>query len=447
MSRSSLAGPARWLRWARPVAVVLALTLIAAACGGDDTTNSTVEGDTGSTTASGSEGVEILVWFDRDYIPSDEFAQLEADTGMNVSWDVRPSDSTYATLLQMQAAGEKLPDVIEEDTSVIPGYVEAGLLLPLDDLLVTYEEEAPEDFSVVHPSVWEDGTIDGQVYQAAILGNFAVLYFDPEAFEEAGITAPIATWDGVLEAARALKATFPDEYPFPVPANSEDYTNGFLQQMRSIGVPFNGPIPDLESEQGLYIIEWYQTMVAEGLIDPAGTGWTEDDSRGAFLGRRASLLMEGLSTAKDFHEIPDYEYGTGWSAMIMPRFSSEGSEEGTPSIVPRGLSIVASTEHPYEASLALRYLIEEEHAVSRTINGSQPPRLTSPMSGLDDFMPHFTPEIREAFFAARPNPTADNIYDIEAVFTTLLHNLVGGDDRPAAEIAAEYQAQFDALVS
>lgn len=447
MSRSSLRGPLRWLRSARIVSVFLVLTLIAAACGGGDTTDSTVDGGTGSTTASGSEGVEILVWMARDYIPSDEFAQLEEETGIDVTWDVRPSDSTYATLLQMQAAGEKLPDVIEEDTSVLPGYVEAGLLLPLNDLLERYEEEAPDDYANVHPSVWVDGTIDGQIYQSAILGNFEVLYFDPEAFEEAGITAPIETWDGVLEAARALKVAFPDEYPFPVPANSEDYTNGFLQQMRSIGVPFDGPIPDLESEQGLYIIEWYQTMVADGLIDPAATGWTEDDSRGAFLGRRASLLMEGLSTAKDFHEIEDYEYGTGWSAMSMPRYSSEGSEEGIPSIVPRGLSIVSTTEHPYEASLALRYLIEEEHAVSRTINGSQPPRLTSPMSGLDDFMPHFTPEIREAFFDAVPNPTADNIYDIEAVFTALLHDLVGGDDRPSEEIAAEYQAQFDALVS
>jgi ABC-type glycerol-3-phosphate transport system substrate-binding protein len=319
------------------------------------------------------------------------------------------------------------------------------LLLPLDDLIARFEEEDPEGFGIVHPAVWEDGTFDGQIYQAAILGNFEVLYYDVEWFAEAGFEPVLETWDDVLEAARALKAARPDEYPFPVPGLTGEYTNGFLQQMRSTGVPFDGPIPDLTSPQALYLIGWYQTMVAEGLINPESAGWIEDDSRGSFIGRRAGILMEGLSTAKDFLDIPDYAYGEQWGATIMPLKTTADAEPGTPSIIPRGLSIVATTEHPYEASLAIRYMLEEENAVSKALNGSQPPRLTSPMSGLDDFFPHFTPAVREGFYSARANPTADNIYDIEQVFQTLLNALVSGADESPEEIAATYQAQFDAL--
>jgi len=430
------------------LAVAAVVLLIATACGG--TAGDTTSTAPGGTNPAGGDPVEISVWFALDYQPDDLFAELEAEHNIRVVQDVRPLDTIVSTLLQMQDAGEPLPDLIEDVTATMPALVQAGLLLPLNDpdndLFALYQEEAPDDFANVNPLAWEDGTFDGQVYHAALMGNYEVLYYDAEAFDEAGVDAGgLETWDDVLEAARSLKAARPDAYPFSIPASADEFQNGFFQQMVSSGVPFDGAIPNLNSPAGLYTIEWYQTMVAEELIDPQAANWGEDDARGAFIGRRATLMMEGLNTAKDFREVENYEYGEQWATALIPLMTEDGAEPGVPSIVPRGWSILAATEHPYEASLVLRYLLEEEQAVTRTISGHQPPRLLSDMEGLAEYAPHFTPEIREGFDIARAKAPHLDIVDIELVWQTLLNDLVSGRSDAPEVIAAEYQAQFDAF--
>ena len=400
----------------RVVAAAAAIAMLAAACGGsgDD------EAEAGSVDDGGGDAgtAELTIWFNRDYaVPPDAFESFTEETGIEVTYDVRPGDDILPTLLQMRDAGEELPDIVQDDTAVVPGYVQTELLLPLDDLVAQFEEEDPDLFGLVDPVVWEQGTFDGSIYQMAIIANYDLLYYSVPWLEEAGLEPEFASWEEVLEASRTLKETRPDEYPFAIQGDPRDGVTAFINQMITSGVPFDGAIPDLTSEQGQYLLGWYQTMVEEELISPEAIAWGEDETRGSFIGGRSALIIEGLNTAADFTDTPDYAFGEDWATTLLPISTTPDAEEGSYYVVPRGFSVVGTTQFPEEAGLALRYLAQTDTVVETTLIGSSPPRQSEALENspeLDEFMPFFTPEIREAFLEGVPNPPAPNFGEIRA---------------------------------
>ncbi|HEU4751335.1 MAG TPA: hypothetical protein VFT54_09770, partial [Acidimicrobiia bacterium] len=74
--KSKLRGPER-IAW-RHLAAILTV-LVVAACAGDGA---------GETTTPTGNGAEIVVWFNGETVPGDEFAALEA-SGVVVSYDIR----------------------------------------------------------------------------------------------------------------------------------------------------------------------------------------------------------------------------------------------------------------------------------------------------------------------------------------------------------------------
>ena len=419
--------------------MILALTM--AACDGtEEATGSSEDG----------EVKEITVWFNRDYaVPPDQFDAFHAEhPDIRVTYDVRPDDNILPTLVQMREAGEELPDIIQDDTAIIPGYVQADLLLGMNDVVARWEEEDPETYEQLDPVVWEQGTFDGEIYQMALIANYDILYYNVEWLEEAGVDPQLESWEEVYEVSNDLKAARPDSFPFTIQGDPRDGVTALLNQMITSGVPFDGAVPELTSEQGEYLIGWYQKMVADGLISPEAVAWGEDEARGAFIGKRTALIIEGLNTAADFTETPDYNFEEDWATTLLPISTTEGAEEGDYFVVPRGFSIVGETEHPYEASLALRYLTETEQVVGTTLLGNSPPRHEEALTNspeLDEFLPHFTQDMRGAYLEGIPNPPAPNFAEIETVLGEMLNGLVAGDDRPAAEVAASVQEQLDEL--
>jgi ABC-type glycerol-3-phosphate transport system substrate-binding protein len=162
--------------------LIVALTLVLAACSGtaDDepTTSAGSDGTTGDTAsdttapAPSDEPVELTVWFTQEEgTPSfDPFTEEHPNITVNV--DIIPSDDTFEQLLRMQDAGEQLPDVIRFDGFLKAGMTDAGILRPIDDMVALWEEEDPELFaytvdSTFGSTVWED-QIMGMAYDASM---------------------------------------------------------------------------------------------------------------------------------------------------------------------------------------------------------------------------------------------------------------------------------------
>lgn len=458
----------------RLISLLATLTLIVAACGGDDTTDTTAtDGETATTAADGdtattadddgspttgaddgssemacggpdAEPVEITLWFNGETVPPDEFAALAEDHNITVNFDIRGDDILPLTL-QMREAGERLPDIIEIDTNTVPAYIEAGIVQPMDDILTQWQEEDPELYDDVLPVTWDDGTFDGQIYHMANKGGYDIMYYNIDMFEEAGIDVPLATWHDVTEAAITLRDTFPDlsEY-FGTGGTSPDR---MFYWSYAFGVPFigaQGNIPDLSSPQGIEMIEWLEELFDEGLVNPTFMIGDQDESQGAFIRDDLPLLDEGSNGGISFQEA-GFEYETDFGAFPLP--VNEGGERMA---VPRGLSVVTDTPNPCEVGLVLRYMSEPEQVIPRfTQLLSSPIRSQNLLDSteLAERLPYFNQEIRAAFSeTVQQIPPGTNTLEIGTILKDMLDELtVTGTDESAEDLAARYLAEMQAL--
>jgi ABC-type glycerol-3-phosphate transport system substrate-binding protein len=410
--------------------------LILVACDGEEETEGTEDGGP----------VEVTVWFNGETVPSDEFAPLEEEHNLVVNFDVR-GDEIFSDMIRMRDAGEQLPDIVEIDSNLVPAFMEAQLIQPMTEQVEQFEEEDPEVYETVIPSVWEDGTYDGEIYHAPVKNLYDAIYYNVDLLEEAGVEPEFDTWIDVLEAGRQLKETHPDlPAYFGTGGTSHDR---IFHWLHNFGVPFDGNVPDLTTEQGLAFIDWLQTMHDEEIVDPEFMIGQQDESLGAFARGDLPILMEGLNGGVAFMDIEGFEYGSGWLTLPMPTHEEDGGQQMG---VPRGLSLAAETENPDEAALILRYLMEPEIAEERYLELDAAPILSEPLfesEGLAETQPYFTDELKEVFLSLPAQlPPGTNTNAVGEVLVSLLEELTvtGTDDSPEV-VADRYQADLDELRS
>jgi ABC-type glycerol-3-phosphate transport system substrate-binding protein len=456
--------PSGHTRTASPktLALLLALTLMLAACASDGEGTDTTGGDTGTTqagsgtteggsgtTAAEGEGVSLLVWVTRPYyIPPDDFASFEADNpGVTVEYDVQSNDDILQQFLRMRDAGQPLPDVLgAEDSFLIVNYAEAGLVGPHDDIAAAWQEENPEQYDTLLPLVWDETAIDGVKHGMSVTANFDILYYHTDWFEEAGITTPFESLDAVLDGMRAMKTARPDGIPLTVQARAGDGVTTLKTVLAASGAPFDGAVPDLNSEGGLYTINWFLTAANEGLLPPEAIAWGEDEARGAFISGDAGLILDGFTTAGDFNEVGDFSYPDQWSLTPVPLSRSGGGPDGVALSAARTWAVVEGSEHPEEAALILRYIAETDNLIEAAGNGSVPMRQTEAINDprLTEIWPFFTEDLKNAYLGSTPTPAGANAGEVEGILEQMFGEIVVGTDKTAEDLAAEYQPLLDA---
>jgi ABC-type glycerol-3-phosphate transport system substrate-binding protein len=436
--------------------LLLTLGLILAACAtdGEDTTTTggdtgTTQGDTGTTAAGGGgEEVTLNVWVTREYyIPPDDFESFTADTGIAVEWNLQANDDIFQQFQRMKDAGQALPDVLgAEDSFLIESYVDAGFIESHDDIAATWEAEAPEQYGTLLPLVWDETSIDGVKYGASITANFDVLYYNSEWFEEAGVTVPFESLDAVLDGLRALQASRPDSIPFTVQALAGDGVTTLKTVLAAAGAPFDGAVFDLESEGGIYAINWFLQAANEGLLPPDAIAWGEAESRGAFVAG-AGMILDGFTTAADFNE-GGIVYPDNWDVTPVPLSQSGGGVDGVALSAARTWAVVAGSEHPDEAALVLRYIAETDNLIEAAGNGSVPMRQTEAFNDprLLEIWPFFNDDLKGAYEGSTPAPAGTNAGEVEAILEQMFGEIVVGTDKTPEELAAEYQPLLDATV-
>jgi ABC-type glycerol-3-phosphate transport system substrate-binding protein len=437
--------------------------MVVAACGDDgEGTDTTAAGDT-ATTAGGDDGgsdttmadgegdgeeVEVLVWVTRPYyIPPDDFASFHEEyPNITVTYDVQANDDILQQLLTRVDAGQPLPDVLgAEDAFLIENFVEAGLIESHDEIAATWEEEDPDQYGLLFPLAWDETTIDGTKYGLSVTANFDVLYYDPDWLGEAGCEVPFPSLDAVLDCLRAMKEARPDSIPFTVQAVAGEGVTTLKTMLAAAGAPFDGAVPDLESEGGLYTINWFLQAAQEELLPPEAIAWGEDESRGAFVSRNAGMILDGFTTAGDFSEAPDFAYPDQWDLTPVPLSMSGGGTDGVALSAARTWAVLAGTEHPEEAALVLRYIAETDNLIEAAGNGSVPMRQTEAFESdaLLEVYPFFNEDLKEAYLNSTPTPAGPNAGDVEVILEQMFGEIVIGTDKTAEELAAEYQPQLD----
>jgi ABC-type glycerol-3-phosphate transport system substrate-binding protein len=415
--------------------VLASWALIGAACGG---------GDSGA----GGDG-ELLVWSSRDYyVPPDEFKSFEAEhSDISLSWDVQAEDDILQQLLRMRDAGQTMPDVIQDDTFMMEAYYKAGLLQPIDEYLDRWKEEDPELYDKVLPIAWEDNEFDGQTYGMSITANYDILYYNKPWLEEAGVEPPFETFEEMYDALLAMKQARPDQIPMTLQALAGEGVTMLKSMLNAVGVPFEGSTPDLTDPAALYVIDFWQRAQEDELIPPEAISWGESETRGAFIRQDAGLIFDGITTAGDFAEVDNFDYGEEWETTTLPTDSGEG-HTGQTVTQPRTWAITVDADDPYESSLVLRYLAETDNLVEPLANGSVPMRQTEAINDpriQNEILPFFTDELKSSYLDSVSMPASENTGEVEEVLEQMWGEIVQGTDASAEELAEKYQEQLDSL--
>lgn len=447
-------------RVSRFLILLLALAMVVAACGDDDTSDTTADaGDSDTTSADevtdttagddddGEAGAELLIWVTRPYyIPPADFTDFTEETGIAVTYDVQANDDIFQQWQLMADAGQPLPDILgAEDSFLIEAYVEAGFICPHDDIAADWQADDPEQYDLLLPLAWDETAIDGTKYGLSVTANFDVLYFDPEWLSEAGVTVPFESLDDVLDGLRAMQASRPDSIPFTVQAIAGEGVTTLKTVLAAAGAPFAGAVPDLTSDGGIYTINWFIQAANEGLLPPEAIAWGEDESRGAFVGGNAGMILDGFTTAGDFNEAPDFEYPDQWDLTPVPLSQSGGGDDGVALSAARTWAVTCDSANPEEAALVLRYIAETQNLIEAAGNGSVPMRQTEALNSPDllEIWPFFNDDLKKAYLNSSPTPAGPNAGEVEAILEQMFGEIVVGTDKTAEQLAEEYQPQLD----
>jgi sn-glycerol 3-phosphate transport system substrate-binding protein len=109
--------------------------------------------------------------------------------------------SEIGTKLLAAYGSGNAPEVSQLGTYEVGPFVEAGALVDLTPFIRSQDGLDIEDFPA---SILAAGEVDGGIYWLPFNIAVPLLYYNQEAFNEAGITSPPQTWDEFFEAARKL---------------------------------------------------------------------------------------------------------------------------------------------------------------------------------------------------------------------------------------------------
>ncbi len=377
------------------VSLLLLVSLLLAACGGDDA-------DQGGETGDGSDGPGEIVATEVSDATEDEAGEDEAgedggemaaggdcmgiavEEGATVvfsGWgdeteqgvyrdsierfnevcpgvtvDYQPVPADFQTQMKAAFAGGEGPDVLYVDDQLMTALGRTGQFMALDEYMgqagITRDEFIQPLLSVF--------TLDGQTYALPKDWGTLGLVYLPEVFEEAGVDAPTAdwTWDDLVTAAQAIA----DNTEMGGFCQGADWAR-FAPWAFSHGASFASDDATAASLTDPGIIEAAQKIAdlkeSGALVTPAdvGAGWC-----GEAIGKKLTgMTLEGGWMVNFMrNDYPDVE----WAAVPVPA----GPQGEADVIFTNGIGVNAGAENPAAAAAFAIFLTgrDNQAAIAET---------------------------------------------------------------------------------
>ncbi|MBI9096239.1 MAG: sugar ABC transporter substrate-binding protein [Sphaerochaeta sp.] len=390
-------------------------------------------------TAKKAEVVELTVWFGRqNFIPDDGFDAFHAKyPNIKVKADVIPLEQALTEGAKAISAGVG-PDIVQTDSRRLPPFVEAGLVQPMDKYIEMWKSEDPANYNALSSSAWEHASHNGKLYGVSIFAGPFNNAYRIDWLDKLGLSVP-QTWEEVLAVARATRDAGLG-YGFVV--RGPNSTPWFFAHYMAMGGKFVDNIIQLDSPAGIYALTFYQTLVKEKLVSEGVLSWGSDDMRAAFITGRAMMAPIGTNIFPNIQK--EMAYGEKWGATpMLPR---EGYEKDyTYASLGWPMIVTSSCEHPYEASLVLRYLAENDNAKS-VARRYQPTTVTSVWSDPEYLAEQpWASDFEDALNNMTRTPATVFITQVDNIVLDALGEVMENVYANPAEVAKRYQKQLDAL--
>ncbi|TDO94642.1 carbohydrate ABC transporter substrate-binding protein (CUT1 family) [Halanaerobium saccharolyticum] len=277
------------------------------------------------------------------------------------------------TLTKTQSAVQTgtAPNIIQIYEIGTQMMLDSGIIMPIEDLGKEVAGDNSFDWDKFLVPVSNYYTIDGKLNSMPFNSSTPILYYDRDAFEEAGLdpNRPPQTFAELKEYARKLTIKNDDgtveRYGFTL-----GIVGWFVEQMvanqdatlvnNDNGRSARATASNLNEEAAVRFVKLWKEMVDEGIMLNPGRGW--DGANQAFASGRAAMLIESTSSVAGFTEnakVAGFELGTGF--LPRPASANRGG------VIIGGASLWTIADHPEEELKAtwefLKWLSEEEQQV------------------------------------------------------------------------------------
>ncbi len=290
--------------------------------------------------------VELTLWTESATAPEGVFAREFSEMDNGITIDVREIrfDDLVADTLRAFATRTN-PDLIAIDNPDHAAFSSRGAFLDITDMVAASDAiDADAIFEGPRSSLsWE-----GRMFGIPRASNTIALYYNKDLFRAAGLDpdSPPATWDDLLEAARALNDPDNDVYGIAFSARaSEEGTFQFMPWAQMAG----GGFENINAPGVSDALDLWKAFLDEGLASPDTLTRGQWDSTGTFNGGNAAMAISGPWELVRMAEDADFD----WGVALLPV-----KEDGGPRASALGdfnLAIFANTDHPDEAFAFLEY--------------------------------------------------------------------------------------------
>ncbi len=363
--------------------LIVAVSLLAAACGGATPTQEAAPATEAAApateaaapaTEAAPAGEPVTV---RAMIRPDEggnvakfAAQFEQETGIKVQADfvgwAEIHDKTVTTL----ASGGGGYDIIFIPSANVVEFASGDWFEPIDDLIAAGEKEQ-----------WLPSVVDLYTYKDHLIAmpwyaGGAHMVYNSEMLDKAGVDAAgIKTWDDFLAACRKIKEAKAAEFCF---APSAKYPGNFYYNWGTMVLSYGSDFFDPEgkpifqdSEAALNAMNLIKTGVDEGLFDPAGIALDDYETLIAFGSGKTAFLLDSTWSATQANKNAELSTVTGKASLMLIPGSGDLRSAGY--MYAGGLGLLRTSAHKEEAKKFLAYLTSEAAQKHHAIEGANAP--------------------------------------------------------------------------
>lgn len=275
---------------------------------------------------------------------------------VNVLHEGTESES-YKVKLKTAMAGNELPDVFFNwGAGTMAPYVDAGLLLPMDDYMT-------DDIkSRILGGTLENFTFDGKIYGYPYSVAVASLYVNTELFEQNNVKVP-ETYEEFLEAVDAFSAAGIT----PIALGEKDLWPGLMiygiHAIRMAGAEdFNAALMGEGSYNTPELVEaarLVQELAARGGFGSSALGTSQDDAVAAIKQGRAAMMFMGSWLNGDC-EADDAAVKGKVSVIKFPVIEGgKGNADEFHGGSGETFLVSSNAEHPAEAAAVAQYICEK----------------------------------------------------------------------------------------
>jgi ABC-type glycerol-3-phosphate transport system substrate-binding protein len=364
-------------RFKKVKSLALLAALLLNACGSANAPPAATPPASASPTPIAAYGPKVIPFFTTEADPEQiavlqtlaaEYQQLNPDVEIDIV--LASPASRGRRLLTALASGADL-GIFEIEPALMTEWVEAGYLLPLDDVA---EAIGPDDY--VPGSLFD---YQGHTYALPYAISVYGLWVRTDLLAEAGLPLP-TTYDDVLHTAQAL--TRGELYGLALPGGQNiatvNYFSTFLWQNGGDYFTCDGRVAFGEPEALEAVKRW--AALAE-YAPPGFTTWGYVEQIDSFLRGRVAMSMYagrlGVHLAAQAPELED---------RVTVVFPAWGPEQVTLGVWSR-LAIAAGTRHPAEARAFLQWLLSGDRLLryDMTVPGHMIPPLHSVQALVTDY--------------------------------------------------------------